>query len=176
MNEQHIALWKQTVEAWDARYEAIGEQWGADTPCEGWCVQDLVDHAVGVQQQVAGGLLGLQLEEGAGWPAVRDGMIAAMEDPSVLDGELPQGPFGPMPKAMMLGVATSDLLIHTWDLARAIGADEALPAEPVSAAYQGLQRFPEEAMRASGRFGPEIEAATDADEQTRMLGFTGRQV
>ena len=41
MNQQHIDLWKQTAEAWDQRLQAVGEQWQADTPCEGWCVEDL---------------------------------------------------------------------------------------------------------------------------------------
>ncbi len=175
MNQVFIDQWRETAEAFDQRYQTIGEQWQADTPCEGWCVKDLVDHAIGVQQQVAGGVLGVDAQ-GMDWPALHNAMSSAMDDPSVLDGELPQGPFGPMSKAMMLGVGVSDLLIHTWDLARAIGADERLPAGPVTSSYLGLQRFPEEAMRASGRFGPAIEAAEDADEQTKLLSFAGRQV
>ncbi len=176
MNQQHIDLWKQTAAAWEQRLDAIGDQWEAQTPCDEWCVRDLVQHAQGVQQQVAGGLLGLQLEDGAEWSALRDGIAGALEDPSILDGELPDGPFGPMPKAAMLGIATSDLLIHTWDLSRAIGADETLPPAPVSAAYMGLQRIPEEGLRGSGRFGAAVEAASEADEQAQMLGFAGRQV
>jgi uncharacterized protein (TIGR03086 family) len=176
VNEQHIALWRETAEAFDQRLQTVGDQWEAGTPCDGWSVKDLVAHAVGVQQMVAGGVLGAQLDEGADWGAVRDGITSALEDPSVLDGEVPQGPFGPMPKSMMLGIATSDLLIHTWDLARAIGADESLPAGPVEAAYMGLQRMPEQALRSDGRFSPAIEVADDADTQSKLLGFAGRQV
>ena len=83
---------------------------------------------------------------------------------------------GEVPKTVPLGISASDLLIHTWDLARAIGADEQLPAEAVSAAYGGLQRFPEPMMRAEGMFGPALDATDDADEQTKMLRFSGRQV
>ena len=46
----------------------------------------------------------------------------------------------------------------------------------MAAAHAGLQRFPEQAMRRAGMFGPAIEAPADADEQTRMLGFAGRAV
>lgn len=176
MNEQHIALWQQAVAAWDQRYDAIGEQWEAGTPCDGWSVKDLVDHAVGVQQRVAGGLLGIDLGESPEWPALRDAIAGALEDPSVLDGELPESPFGPMPKAGMLGIATSDLLIHTWDLSRAIGADETLPAGPVSAAHMGLQRIPEAGLRSEGMFGPAVDVGADADEQAKLLAFAGRQV
>lgn len=175
MNQVFIDQWRETAAAWDQRYQAIGEQWQADSPCEGWCVRDLVDHAIGVQQQIAGGILGVQ-SEGLEWPALREAMSAAMDDASVLDGEMPQGPFGPMPKSMMLGIGISDLLIHTWDLSRAIGADETLPAGPVTSAYMGLQRMPQEAIRSEGRFGPALEVADDADEQSKLLAFAGRQV
>ena len=175
MNQVFIDQWRQTAEAWDQRWQAIGDKGQAQTPCDAWCVDELVDHAMGVQKSVAGGMLGVQLADDADWPTIRDGMSSALEDASVLDGEMPEGPFGPMPKSMMLGIATSDLLIHTWDLARAIGADEALPAAPVESAYMGLQRMPSEALRDSGRFGPELEAADGADTQAKLLAFTGRQ-
>lgn len=175
MNQVFIDQWRETAEAFDQRYQAIGDQAQASTPCDGWCVQDLVDHALGVQKQIAGGMLGVELAEGADWPAVRQGIESALGDPSVLDGEMPQGPFGPMPKSMMLGIGTSDLLLHTWDLARAIGADETLPAAPVESAYMGLQRMPSEALRSEGRFGPELEVAEDASMQAKLLAFTGRQ-
>lgn len=176
MNQQHIDLWRQTAEAWDQRFQAIGEQWEAGTPCAEWSVKDLVDHAVGVQRGIATGMLGAELADDADWPAVNAAINAALEDPSVLDGEVPQGPFGPMPKSMMLGIGTSDLLVHTWDLARAVGADETLPPAPVEAAYMGLQRMPEEALRQPGRFDAAIEVADGADTQAKLLGFAGRQV
>ena len=177
MNQVFIDQWRETAEAFDQRYQAVGEQWEAATPCEGWCVKDLVEHAVATQQQIAGGVLGVQLEEGAEWPALRDGINAALGDPSVLDGQMPEGgPFGPMPKSMMFGIGISDLLIHTWDLSRAIGADETLPAGPVTSSYMGLQRMPAEAIRAEGRFNAAIAVADDADEQTKLLSFAGRQV
>jgi hypothetical protein len=33
----------------------------------------------------------------------------------------------------------------------------------------------EEAMRQSEHYGPRVEVPADADEQTRMIAFTGRQ-
>ncbi len=77
---------------------------------------------------------------------------------------------------MVLGIGVSDLVIHTWDLSRAIGADESLPAEAVTATHMGLQKFPPEMMRSEGFFGEAVECADDADEQTKMLSFTGRKV
>lgn len=176
MSQQHVDLWRETAEAFDQRYQAVAEgQWESSTPCHEWKVSELVAHAVGVQQQVGGGVLGATLEDGAEWPAVRQAIDAALETEGALDGMTEGGPFGPMPKSMMLGIATSDLLLHTWDLARAVGADESLPAGPVTAAYMGLQKIPEEGLRSEGRFAAAIDCPDDADEQTKLLSFAGRQ-
>ena len=139
-------------------------------------LRNRIDHAVGVQTQYAGGLVGAEIAEGADWPTARDAIRAAMAAENALDGTVDLPQMGTVPKTVPLGIAASDLLIHTWDVARSIGADETLPAGPVSAAYAGLQRFPEQAMRAQGMFGPAVEVADDADEQTRMLSFAGRTV
>lgn len=175
MSQQHIDLWMQTAEAFDQRIQAIGEgQMAAATPCEGWAVQDLVDHTIGVQKQIGGGMVGAEIAEGADWAATRAAITGALQAEGALDGTTEFGPMGTVPKAMVFGIGITDLLVHTWDLARAIGADETLPADAVSASYMGLQKFPD-AVR-EGRFAPALEAAADADEQTKMLMLSGRQV
>ncbi len=177
MSQEHIDIWNSSADAFTQRFEAISEeQWAASTPCEGWTVKELVDHAVGVQVQFAGGLVGADIPEGADWPTARDAIQAALATEGVLDGMTEMPPMGTVPKTVPFGISASDLLIHTWDLARAIGADESLPAAPVAATHAGLQRFPEQAMRGEGMFGPAIDCGDDADEQTKMLGFAGRAV
>lgn len=177
MSQQHIDLWKQAAAAFDQRFEATeASQMEAATPCDEWCVQDLINHAVGTQMGFVAPLVGAEVAEGAEWPAVRDAMSAALEVEGALDGMTNHPAFGEVPKAMLFGIGTSDLLVHSWDLARSIGADETLPAEAVQAVHMGLQQFPEEAMRGSGMFGPALEAPADADAQTQMLMFAGRQV
>lgn len=177
MSQQHIDIWNASADAFTERYDAItDEQWSASTPCDGWTVKDLVDHAVGVQVQFTGGMLGADIAEGADWPTVRDAIRGALGNESALEGTTEMGPMGTVPKTVPFGVSASDLLIHTWDLARAIGADETLPPEGVSATYAGLQRFPEPMMRAENMFDPAVPCADDADEQTKMLSFAGRKV
>jgi len=73
---------------------------------------------------------------------------------------------------------TPDVLIHTWDLARATGLDEGLDPDEVHRSWAGVEGLPpevDEAMRASGHYGPRIDVADDADEQTRLLAFLGRR-
>ena len=67
-----------------------------------------------------------------------------------------------------------DVLVHTWDLARTIGADEHLDEDSVRRAYEALK--PMDAMiRQPNVFGPKLEPPMDADLQTEFLYFLGRR-
>ena len=175
MTQQHVALWRQAAEAFDQRYQAVqAEQMEASTPCANWNVKQLIDHAVNTQAQFAGPLVGAEIAEGAEWPQVYQAINAAIEDPSVLEGMIDDPNMGTVPKVQNFGIATSDMLIHTWDVAKAIGGDTELPAEAVQACHTGMQHFPEEMMRSEGMFGAKVECAADADVQTQMLSHAGR--
>ena len=80
--------------------------------------------------------------------------------------------------AMPLGVATErfvtgDVLVHTWDLAKATGQDASIDADFAAGMYEGM--LPMDAMlRQSGHFGPRVDVADDADPVTKLIAFTGR--
>lgn len=171
-----VQIWNETAELYTQRLGAVGdEQWTASTPCAEWDVRALVEHATGVQAMIAGAL-GAQVGDGADWPTIRAAIAGALEDPAALEGALPEGsPLGPMPKHQVLGIGIGDLLIHTWDLSRAIGADDSLPADAVQAVTMGLSNMPEEFMRAPGRFAPVIAVDDAASAQDKLIAFAGRQ-
>lgn len=175
MSQQHVDVWNQAAESFDRAYQAIGDKWEAATPCTEFNVKELVEHTLGAQHMGAG-IIGAEVPEGAEWPAVRQAITSALSAES-LAGTTNFPPMGgDVPKGMLFGIVTTDLLTHSWDLARAVGSDETLPAEAVSACHTGLKMMPEEMMRAEGRFAPQVECAADADEQTQFLSYSGRQV
>lgn len=147
----------------------------AASPCEGWCAQEVADHAVATQVSFVAPMLGVEVPEGAAWPEVRQAIGGALTA-EALEGTVAHPAMGEMPKGMVMGIGISDLLVHTWDVARSTGGDESLPAAAVSASFAGLQRFPEEMMRSEGMFGAAVPSAEGADEQTQMLNFAGRVV
>ena len=63
--------------------------------------------------------------------------------------------------------------MHTWDLARATGQDETLDPERCAVLLDGMQPL-DDLLRSSGQYGPRVEVPDDADVQTRMLAFIGR--
>jgi uncharacterized protein (TIGR03086 family) len=67
----------------------------------------------------------------------------------------------------------ADLLVHGWDLARAIGADERLDPELVEVCASWFTPL-EETYRGAGAIGPRPEVPPDADAQTRLLAAFGR--
>lgn len=169
-------MWAATADAFEQRYDAIGDRWSDGTPCSEWDVRALVDHAVGVQTMM-GGALGAEVADGADWPAVRGAVATALDAPGALDGNIAENPvLGTMPRQQVLGIAIADLLIHTWDLSRAIGTDEVLPPDVVPVVHQAMQGMPEEFLRAPARFDDAIAAPEGADVQTQLLLYSGRQV
>jgi uncharacterized protein (TIGR03086 family) len=70
-------------------------------------------------------------------------------------------------------ICTADVLVHTWDLARATGLDEALDPDEVHAMLVGVEPM-DEVLRSSGHYGPRVDVDEGADEQTRLLAFLGR--
>ena len=110
----------------------------------------------------------------AAWNRARDGFRGALAN-----GDLSKSlttPMGPMPAEMFIGrIMAMDTLVHTWDLARAVGGDEHLDQDAVAHAYEGLK--PMDAMiRMPGIFGTKIASAEGADTQTQFLNFIGRAV
>ncbi len=68
---------------------------------------------------------------------------------------------------------TRDVLVHTWDLARAVGADEGLDPTWCELFCAGLPDDPQ-AMAASGMFGPPVAIGDETNAQARLLERLGR--
>jgi len=166
----------------DARVQAAGaNQWDADAPCEGWKARDVVSHVVNNHRRllakVDGGdeaPMGPQDDPKAAWSDVFGRMTAVTTDPKALDTQV-DGPVGPMPLGQLLSSFVSmDMLIHTWDLARAVGGDERLDPDSVGRVQEAVT--PMDAMiRQPGVFGPKLDPPPGADAQTRLLYFLGRR-
>lgn len=63
--------------------------------------------------------------------------------------------------------------MHTWDLSRATDQDPTLDPGFCAALFAGMEPM-DEILRASGQFGPRVPVPADADVQTRLLAFIGR--
>jgi uncharacterized protein (TIGR03086 family) len=184
MSRDHdwLALQKQAHREFATRLGVVTD-WDAPTPDDGWSVRDLVSHVIEEQQQVphllagrtvaqarhAVGSLGDDLRAEwrlyslaaiAAWEAVRlDAVVTLSADT--------------MTVADFLREQVSEVTIHAWDLARAIGAAEELDDDLVQAVWTVFE--PQRAtLSASGLYASPIPLPESAPLQSRLLALTGR--
>jgi len=183
----------RVASAFTACVEAVPEDaWSRPAPCEGWTARDVVRHLVewlpgpgfllGTFGVSTGPIPSVDDDPAGAWRAVRDAIQAGLDDPVVAQRVEDCGPPGQLSfEAAVDMTCTPDVLIHTWDLARAAGLPEheRLDVDEVRRQLTAVEQMPpevDEAMRASGYFGPRVAVAPDADEQTRLLAFNGRRM
>ena len=174
--------YRQVSSGFTAAVSAVTpDKWEAQSPCEQWRARDVVAHVVqghrGVIAGVKGGEskpLGADEDPRQAWEEASRAIDEITADPEVLAQEI-DGPVGKMPAGEIIGrFMTMDVLVHTWDLARAVGADDRLDEASVRNAYEALK--PMDAMiRQPNVFGPKLEPPPGADVQTEFLYFLGRR-
>ena len=183
-----VALFGRAVGEFDRRLSAVGaDQWTAPTPDTEWDVRALVNHIV-VEDLWAPPLLegrtlaevgdrfdGDQLGDDplATWQRASTEAVAAVGEDGAL-GRIVHVSFGDIPGSEYVSQLTCDHVIHGWDLARAVGADERLDPELVEFAY-GYLAPQVDAWRGAGVFGPRVDVPAGADRQSELLALTGRR-
>jgi uncharacterized protein (TIGR03086 family) len=163
-------------------------QWDLSTPCADWNVKALVVHLV------EGSRMAMRLLEGASTEdaiavfgadhgdlgaeldvALRD-ELGAFERPTAFETIVHHPGAGDVPGSTLYQFRTGDYLVHSWDVARATGSDEALPEDLVALTWEGLQPMAA-VIGEIGVFGtgPSGTIAEDAPLQLRLLDLTGRR-
>jgi uncharacterized protein (TIGR03086 family) len=153
------------------------DQLAALSPCTEWDAKAVIDHVISGNQWVqslAGNqppplpddLSGAHAESAAAAQAVfaaPDGLSRSF-----------QLPFGTLPGAAFIGLRTTDVLTHAWDLAQATGQSTDLDPELAAEALEASQERISPAFRGPGRpFGeqqPCPEGRAKADELAAFLG------
>jgi uncharacterized protein (TIGR03086 family) len=165
------------------------DQWTLPTPCPDWNVTELIGHVVAGSQMsaaIAGGADRGEAIELLSTDFVGDDPLGALDTALSLaetalihpdvDDQICQHPAGDMPGAQLRSFRISDLLVHQWDLARAIGADEALDAGVVQIAWDDISPMaPIIAQLGVFGDGPSGTVADNAPLQQRLLDLMGRR-
>lgn len=177
---------RRASEGFEERARQIGEQqWSAATPCTEWNVRMLVNHVAGeylwvpemlagrtiaeVGDRLDGDLLGDDPLEAL--ISARQAALDAIDAPEALATTVHLS-FGDLPAGEYVKQMALDSVIHSWDLAHGIGADERLDPELVELCYADMQATAED-WRSAGVFGPE-KAPPDDTTQAKLLALTGR--
>ncbi|MBT2397135.1 TIGR03086 family protein [Streptomyces sp. ISL-100] len=162
-------------------------QWQAQTPCTDWSVRDLVNHLTLEQLwvpplvteqrtidevDIEGDVLGD--DPMAAWDRAADDAREALAAPGALERTVELS-YGKTACAAYCAQMVSDLVVHAWDLARAIGADERLPEDLVNFTVREVGPYSAD-LEKSGLFAAPVEPPPGADVQTKLLALLGRRV
>ena len=181
-------IFGHAVAEFDARVRQIGDhQWQAATPDENWTVRDLVNHVVGedlwaplllagsttaeVGDRFDGDVLGAGPR--AAWTAASAAAVQAVEAGGAMD-RIVHLSSGDVPGSEYALQLFADHLIHAWDLARAIGADERLDPGLVTSCVSWFDAV-EDAYRRAGAIAARPPVPGDASAQAVLLARFGRR-
>lgn len=154
--------------------------WDAPAPVAGWTARDVVGHLAEWLPGFLAAGAGIDLARAAVddpvvvWQVHADAVQELLDDPATSGRTLANPHIGELPLDLAIDrFYTADVFMHTWDLARATGQDDRLDPQFCAELLAGMQPI-EEVIRSSGQFGPRVPVADDADAQTKLLGFIGR--
>ncbi|MFC0599216.1 TIGR03086 family metal-binding protein [Streptomyces palmae] len=164
------------------------DQWDAATPCTEWSVRDLVNHLTAEQLWVPPLVAeGSTIEDqgdafdgdvlGDDPVAVWERAAAAAKDAFRAPGALERTvhlSFGDTPAAHYCSQMIMDAVVHAWDLARGIGADEHLPDDLVAFSVREVTPYAAD-LEESGLFAAPVDPPRGADVQTKLLALLGRR-
>jgi uncharacterized protein (TIGR03086 family) len=164
------------------------EELALPTPCADWPVRDLVNHIVGATRFFADIAGAEPAAEGKEWPSYADTdfvtafgqhahrAIAAFSAPAAME-QIMALPTGPAPGSRCIQVATGEIFVHGWDLARATGqpmppgtevADELLSSDWIQLCDEVRNGDPPV-------FAAEIDVRHDAPAIDRLAAYLGRE-
>ena len=157
------------------------DRWSSPSPCEGWTARDVVEHVCSTQ----GMFLGF-VDEPAGdgppvaedpvgaWQTHADAVQAVLDDPATPETAFSNPHTGEMPLDVAVDrFYTVDVFMHTWDLTRATGQDDALDPGLAAELLAGMEPI-DELLRSSGQYGRRVAVPDDAPVQDRLVAFIGR--
>jgi uncharacterized protein (TIGR03086 family) len=154
------------------------------TPCAQWDVRATLDHLIGAtwmftlanQDEAVG-------EDAAGIgdqePIVAltnaaAANVASWRVPGAFDGDR-TFPFGTFPADAAAMMNLSEVVVHTWDLATALGADATVDPTIAEMIYEFYRPMSLDPYRAHGAFGAEVPVDSDAPPADRLLALLGRR-
>jgi uncharacterized protein (TIGR03086 family) len=157
---------------------------GQPTPCGHNTVGDLLDHisgsalafrAAAEKQPLPGGPAGNAANLPSDWQArLRGevlGLAEAWHDPEAWTGMTAAGGID-LPGEIAGVVALDELVIHGWDLAKAIGQPAGYDGPGLEAVLGFVEQFPDTGTE--GLFGPAVSVPPEAPLLERIVGRTGR--
>jgi uncharacterized protein (TIGR03086 family) len=180
LGERHLAVCRRFGES----VRAANGRWDRRSPCGEWNAREVLEHVIGFHDVLLLRPLGLKPDRPSDDPQIRweltYGALQTAFEPGrgllerVVDvPRLHDNPATRRDARAMMPNLTRDVLVHTWDLARAVGADDRLDDGWCEHFYAALPSDLD-ALSVSGMFDDPVAVGGDADVQSKLLARLGR--
>jgi uncharacterized protein (TIGR03086 family) len=179
VGEFHLAVCRRFGDA----VQSADGKWDRLSPCASWDARAVVEHVIGFHDVLLLRPLGLKPERPRDDPQRRwELTFHALHEALGREGlfeRVVQVPAVGTNRATTLDARklvpslTRDVLVHTWDLARAVGADDRLDPGWCAVFVNDLPAEPT-ALSASGMFAAPVAVDDGADVQSKLLARLGR--
>jgi uncharacterized protein (TIGR03083 family) len=164
--ELHLAVCRRFGEA----VRSAHGKWDRRSPCDEWDARAVLEHVIGFHDVLVLRPLGLKPSRPREDPQARWQLTYDWLAEALAPGRATQLDSHQLPKL------TRDVLVHTWDLARAVGADDRLDPGWCELCYADLPADPQ-ASSPAGMFKARLPVDNETSEigvQTRLLARLGR--
>jgi uncharacterized protein (TIGR03086 family) len=166
--ELHLAVCRRFGEA----VRSAHGKWDRRSPCDEWDARAVLEHVIGFHDVLVLRPLGLKPDRPREDPQLRwqltyDSLAQALKKAMAPGGATQLDWRELIPKL------TRDVLVHTWDLARAVGSDDRLDPEWCELCYAGLPADLQ-TLSATGMFKAPLVVNSETDSQARLLARLGR--
>jgi len=155
--------------------------WSNSAPCEGWVARDVVRHLVewvpsffsraGIELTVS---VSVDDDPGKAWAQLRDALQAKLDDPELAGSEIDIEPVGRHTAAAAIEqFVTADIVVHTWDLAKAAGLDATIDHDMATRMLRPMTEMGD-MLVASGHYKQAVVVPDEASVEDKLVASTGR--
>ena len=176
MNDHPIYRHRKACYGFGSVVQQVAGRWNAPSPCPEWDARGILEHVIGFHEVLLLRPLGAKANRPkddipARWAATQLVVFTALDanwgHPVALAGG------STLDVAALLPALTTEVLVHTWDLAKAIDLHVDLDEDLCEEALSGAQAN-EPALRSSGMFAGPAGVPANADAQSRLVAYLGR--
>lgn len=153
----------------------VGEGWERPSPCSDWDTRGVLEHVIGFHDVLLLRPLGAKPDRPKNDPLARwvvtaeaiTEVLGEQEDHAV---EVHGG--STLNLNRLIPMLTTDVLVHTWDLARATDVFATLDPELCQDSLAAVQHAA--GLAASGMYAAPIDVSSDASVEDRLVAYLGR--
>jgi uncharacterized protein (TIGR03086 family) len=148
--------------------DSVSGHWHAPSPCTEWDARGVLEHVIGFHDVLLLVPLCAKPERVkddpvARWSVTMEALSSALASPAALDEK----------QTSLVAVLATDVLVHTWDLAKAVGTEVTLDPELCEIGFERASAN-RDRLASSDMFGPPVSVPDDATTQDKLLGIFGR--